>query len=137
METQMKTFTRSLIAASLLAVSSLAFADLTPADLARNVTFYDVNKDGKISRTEWMKMAAERLDKMANKDGMVDSKKAMAFLVELTKGDFNTPAGAPMMSKADAMKKAEAMFTKMADKDGMMDAKQFQAFLKELMKTGG
>lgn len=137
----MKNVTRGILAATLIGVSSFAFADLTPADIARNVTFYDVNKDGQITRTEWMKMMAERLDKMANKDGMVDSKKAMAFLVELQKGDFNTPPGAPMMSKADAMKKAEMMFDKadMADgkKDGMLTKKQFEAFLAELTKSVG
>ena len=132
----MKLTTRSLFAASLLAVSSLAFADLTPADIAKNVTYYDVNKDGMISRTEWMKMAAERLDKMA-KAGMVDSKKAMAFLVELTKGDFANSTGA-MMSKADVMKKAGEMFDKMdTKKAGMLDKKQFEAFLADLMKPAG
>jgi len=136
----MKLTTRSLIAASLLAVSSLAFADLTPADLARNVTFYDVNKDGMISRTEFMKMAAERLEKMTAKDGMYDSKKAMAFLLELQKGDSNY-SGSTMMSKADLMKKLEEMFDKvdMTDgkKTGMLNKKQFEAFLADLAKSGG
>lgn len=133
----MKIATRSLMAAALLAVSSLAFADLTPADVARNVTYYDVNKDGMISRTEWMKMAVERLTKMANKDGMVDSKKAMAFLLELQKGDFNNATGA-MMSKDDIMKKVAAMFDKMdTKKAGMLDKKQFEIFLNDLAKSAG
>ena len=133
----MKIATRSLLAAALLAVSSLAFADLTPADLARNVTFYDVNKDGMISRTEWMKMATERLTKMANKDGMVDSKKAMAFLLELQKGDFSNATGS-MMSTDDVMKKVAAMFDKMdSKKAGMLDKKQFEIFLNDLAKSAG
>ncbi len=133
----MKIATRSLLAAALLAVSSLAFADLTPADLARNVTFYDVNKDRMISRTEWMKMAVERLDKMANKEGMVDSRRAMQLLVLLQSGDFNNSTGS-MMSKDDAMKKAAAMFDKMDTKKvGMLDQKQFEIFLKELAKSTG
>lgn len=133
----MKIATRSLLAAALLAVSSLAFADLTPADLARNVTYYDVNKDGMISRTEWMKMAADRLTKMANKEGMVDSKKAMAFLLELKMGDFSNATGS-MMSTDDVMKKVASMFDKMdSKKAGMLDKKQFEIFLNDLAKSAG
>jgi Ca2+-binding EF-hand superfamily protein len=128
----MKIASRSILAAALLGISSLAFADLTPEDINRNVTFYDVNKDGMISRVEWMKMAAERLDKMPAKGGMMDSRQAMLFLVEFNKLDGGIGQS---MSKADIMKKAGEMFDKMdTGKKGMLDRKQFESFLKELMK---
>ncbi len=133
----MKAITRTILAAAMMSVTSLAFADLTPADLARNVTFYDVNKDGTITRTEWMKMAAEKLEKMAPKNGMMDSRQAMLFLLELQKTDGGTSAPV-MMSKDDVLKKAVAMFDKMdTKKAGMLDKKQFEQFLKELEKSAG
>jgi Ca2+-binding EF-hand superfamily protein len=133
----MKVFTRTILAAAMMSVTSLAFADLTPADLARNITFYDVNKDGTITRTEWMKMAAEKLEKMAPKGGMMDSRQAMLFLLELQKTDGGTSAPV-MMSKEDVLKKAAAMFDKMdTKKAGMLDKKQFEQFLKELEKSAG
>jgi Ca2+-binding EF-hand superfamily protein len=133
----MKFATRSMLAAVLVSVSSMAFADLTPADLARNVTFYDVNKDGMITRVEWMKMAADKLDKMPTKAGMVDSRQAMFFLLELQKSDGGT-AAPTMMSKDDVLKKAAAMFDKMdGKKAGMLDKKQFEQFLRDLEKSAG
>jgi hypothetical protein len=133
----MKLATRSMLAAALLGISSMAFADLTPADLARNITFYDVNKDGTITRTEWMKMAAEKLEKMGTKGGMVDSRQAMLFLLELQRTDGGT-AAPTMMSKDDVLKKAAAMFDKMdTKKAGMLDKKQFEQFLKDLEKSAG
>jgi Ca2+-binding EF-hand superfamily protein len=129
---------RHVLIAAMLGVAATAtpvFADSLPGDLERYVTFYDVNKDGKISRVEMMKMAAEKIDKMADKNGMIDSKKAMAFLLELTKGDGNP---GPMMSKADVMKKVGEMFDKVdTKKAGMLDKKQFESFLKDLMKSAG
>jgi Ca2+-binding EF-hand superfamily protein len=133
----MKLATRSIFAAALLGISSMAFADLTPADIARNVTFYDVNKDGMITRVEWMKMAAEKLDKMPAKGGMMDSRQAMLFLLELKKSDGGTAEPA-MMSRDDVLKKAAAMFDKMdTKKAGMLDKKQFELFLKDLEKSAG
>jgi Ca2+-binding EF-hand superfamily protein len=130
----MKLAARSILAAVLMGISSLALADLTPEDLNRNITFYDVNKDGMITRVEWMKMATERLDKMPAKGGMMDSRQAMLFLLELQKSDGGSVAPV-MMSKADIMKKAGEMFDKMdTSKKGMLDRKQFELFLKELMK---
>jgi Ca2+-binding EF-hand superfamily protein len=115
--------------------SSAAFADSLPGDINRYVTFYDINKDGMISRVEMLKMAEEKLDKMADKNGMVDSKKAMAFLLELTKGDGNP---VEMMSKADMLKKIGVMFDKMdTSKKGMLNKAQFESFLKDLMKSAG
>jgi hypothetical protein len=138
MKTSRSVLRHALVAAMLgvAASATTVFADSLPGDINRYVTFYDVNKDGMISRVEMMKMAAEKLEKMAaSKDGMVDSKKAMAFLLELTKGDGNP---GPMMSKADVMKKVGEMFDKMdTKKAGMLDKKQFESFLKDLMKSAG
>jgi Ca2+-binding EF-hand superfamily protein len=131
----MKAFTKTLLAAMLISVSSLAFADFTPEDLARNVTFYDVNKDGMITRTEWMKMAKERLDKMVAAGKMVDSKKAMAFLLQL---QADSVSSGVMMSKDDMLKKAAEMFDKAdTSKKGMLTKKQFESFLTELSKSNG
>ncbi len=126
----------SAVAASLMALSTAALADVTQADVERFITKYDINKDGMISRVEVMKRAAEMFDKMdAGKKGMLDDKKAMAFLLELQKTDGGTSGY--MMSKADLMKKIETAFDKLdAAKKGMLDKKQAEALLRELMKSG-
>ena len=125
----------ALVATMLGFATTAAFADGLPGDIDRYVTFYDVNKDGMVSRVEMMKMAAEKINKMVDKNGMIDSKKAMAFLLELTKGDGNP---VQMMSKADLMKKIGEMFDKMDNsKAGMLNKKQFEAFLLDLMKSSG
>jgi Ca2+-binding EF-hand superfamily protein len=117
------------------AVVTPAHAGNLPGDINRYVTFYDVNKDGMVSRVEMMKMAAEKFDKMADKNGMLDSKKAMEFLLELTKGDGNPVY---MMSKADMLKKVGEMFDKFdSSKAGMLNKKQFESFLLDLMKSAG
>ncbi len=126
----------SSIAVSMLGLAMPSFADVTQEDVERFVTMYDINKDGMISRVEVMKHAAEMFDKMdTGKKGMLEEKKAMAFLLELQKGD-----GAPntfMISKADMMKKIEMAFNKMdTDKKGMLNKKQAEAFLREVMKSG-
>ena len=89
-----------------------------------------------ISRVEVMKRAAEMFDKMdTGKKGMLDDKKAMAFLLELQKTDGGTSGY--MMSKADVMKKIETAFDKLdAAKKGMLDKTQAEALLRELMKSG-
>ena len=112
------------VAFATISLSIPAFADVTQEDVNRFVTMYDVNKDGMISRVEVMKKAAEMFDKMdTGKKGMLDEKKAMAFLLELQKSD-GAPSGY-MISKADLMKKVEAMFDKMdTGKKGMLDKKQ-------------
>ena len=124
------------IAASLMALSTATFADVNQADVERFVTRYDTNKDGMISRAEVMKRAAEMFDKMdTGKKGMLDDKKAMAFLLELQKTDGGTSGY--MMSKADVMKKIETAFDKLdAAKKGMLDKTQAEALLRELMKSG-
>lgn len=121
---------------SMMSLSMPSFADVTQEDVERFVTRYDVNKDGMISRVEVMKRAAEMFDKMdTGKKGMLEEKKAMAFLLELQKSD-----GAPntyMTSKADMMKKIEMAFDKMdTAKKGMLNMKQAEAFLREVMKSG-
>ncbi len=127
----------AIVAALLVGVAPIASADGLPGDLTRYITFYDVNKDGMISRVEFMKMAAEKMEKMkmANKDGMVNSKQAMQLLLDITKGDFN--AG-DLVSNDAFMKKIGAMFDKMdTKKAGMLDKKQFEQFLLDLMKSAG
>lgn len=124
------------IAVSVMGLSMPSFADVTQADVERFVTKYDVNKDGMISRVEVMEMAAKMFDKMdTGKKGMLDEKKAMAFLLELQKSD-GAPSGY-MISKADMMKKIETAFDKLdAAKKGMINMKQTEALLRELMKSG-
>ena len=125
------------IAVSMMGLSMPAFADdVTQADVERFVTRYDINKDGMISRTEVMNRAAEMFDKMdTGKKGMLDDKKAMAFLLELQM-DGSAKSGY-MMSKADMMKKVEKAFDKLdAEKKGMLNKKQTEALLRELMKSG-
>ena len=123
------------VAASMLGLCAPAFADINAEDINRFQTMYDINKDGMLSRVEFMTRAAEMFDKMdTGKKGMLDDKKAMAFLLELQKGD-----GSPghMMSKADMMKKIGAAFDKLdTGKKGMLDKKQTEALLRELMKSG-
>lgn len=126
----------SFISVFVMGLSMSAFADVTQEDVERFVTRYDVNKDGMVSRVEVMKRAAEMFDKMdTSKKGMLESKKAMEFLLELQKGD-----GAPntyMMSKAEMMKKIETAFDKMdAARKDMLDKKQVEGLLRELMKSG-
>ena len=123
------------VAVAMMGLSVPAFADVTQEDINRFVTMYDINKDGMISRVEVMKHAAEMFDKMDTaKKGMLDDKKAMAFLLELQKTDGYT---GQMMSKADMMKKIEKMFDKMdTGKKGMLDKKQADAFVRDLMKAG-
>jgi Ca2+-binding EF-hand superfamily protein len=132
----MKFFAKTILTAALMGASTFAMADFTPADLARNVTHCDVNKDGKITRVEWMSMVKERVEKMANKEGMVDSKKAMAFLLQLQDGTYNQTG--PMVSAKDFAKKLGDMFDK-ADKNkkGMLDSKQFEIFLQEVVRSAG
>lgn len=124
------------IAISLLGLSLPSFADVTQADVERFVTRYDTNKDGMLSRVEMVKRAGEMFDKMdTGKKGMLDDKKAMAFLLELQMGD-GAPSGY-MVSKADMMKKIETAFDKLdAEKKGMLSMKQTEALLRELMKSG-
>ena len=126
----------SSIAVSMMGLSIPAFADVTQADVERFVTKYDINKDGMLSRVEFMDQAAKMFDKMdTGKKGMLDDKKAMAFLLELQMGD-GAPSGY-MMSKAAMMKKIETAFDKMdADKKAMLNKKQAEALLRELMKSG-
>ena len=124
------------IAVSMMGVSMSSFADVTQEDVERFVTKYDTNKDGMISRVEVMKRAAEMFDKMdTGKKGMLDDKKAMAFLLELQKSDGGTSGY--MVSKADMMKKIETAFDKLdAAKKGMLNKVQTEALLRELMKSG-
>lgn len=139
----MKKFTfilRQTLTAAVLGVSAIAttaHADILPGDLNRYITKCDVNKDGMISRVEFIDMITAKFSKMDAKDGMVDSKKAMAFLLELTKGDGN-PVPSQMMAKADVVKMIGEMFDK-ADtkKAGMLNKKQFENFLNELKKSAG
>ena len=102
----------------------------------RFVKMCDENKDGMISKAEIMKRAESMLAKMpADKDGMVDSKKAMAFIMELQKSDGGLGY---MTSKADFMKKMEMTFAKYdASKAGMLNKMQFEAFINELSKSSG
>lgn len=124
------------IAISMMGMSMPSFADVTQEDVERFVTKYDTNKDGMISRVEVVKRAAEMFDKMdTGKKGMLDDKKAMAFLLELQKSDGSTSGY--MISKADMMKKIEAAFDKLdAAKKGMLNKIQTEALLRELMKSG-
>jgi Ca2+-binding EF-hand superfamily protein len=135
----MKNLTRNILAAATLALvvaAPAAFADGLPGDTSRYVTMFDINKDGMISRVEVMKMAIEKFEKMADKQGMVDSKRAAQFLLDLQKSDGALPA-APMF-KDDMLKMIGAMFDKVdTSKKGMLDRKQFELFLKELMKSAG
>ena len=122
-------------AAIAMGLSAPAFADLNAEDINRFVRNNDANKDGMISRTEVMNRAAAMFDKMdSGKKGMLDEKKAMAFLIELQQTDG---ASGSMISRTDYLKKVETAFNKMdAAKKGMLDMKQAEAFLKELMKGG-
>ena len=124
------------IAISMMGMSMPSFADVTQEDVERFVTKYDTNKDGMISRVEVMKRAAEMFDKMdTGKKGMLDDKKAMAFLLELQKSDGGTSGY--MVSKADMMKKIETAFDKLdAAKKGMLNKVQTEALLRELRKSG-
>ncbi len=126
----------SSIAVAMMGMSIPAFADVTQEDLNRFVTMYDVNKDGMISRVEVMTKAADMFDKMdTGKKGMLDDKKAMAFLLELQKSDGGS--NGYMISKKDMMKKIETAFDKLdAEKKGMLNKKQTEALLRELMKSG-
>ena len=122
-------------AVSMMGLCFPAFADVNPEDINRFQTMYDINKDGMLSRVEFMTRAGEMFDKMdTGKKGMLDDKKAMAFLLELQKND-----GSPghMMSKADMMKKVGAAYDKLdAGKKGMLDRKQTEALFRELMQSG-
>ena len=124
------------IAISMMGMSMPSFADVTQEDVERFVTKYDTNKDGMISRVEVMKRAAEMFDKMdTSKKGMLDDKKAMAFLLELQKSDGGTSGY--MVSKVDMMKKIETAFDKLdAAKKGMLNKIQTEALLRELRKSG-
>ena len=124
------------ITAAMVGIAAPAFADSSQEDIQRFVQMCDENKDGMVSKAELMKRAEAMLAKMpANKDGMVDSKKALAFIMELQKSDGGLGY---MTSKIDFMKKMEAAFAKYDDtKAGMLNKKQFEAFVKELSKTSG
>lgn len=136
MKTSMLNLMASAAAIAMFALPIPALAEATEAQIDRFVSMYDFNKDGKLSRAEIMARSSDMLDKMnKDKNGMVDDKKAMAFLLELQKGD-----GAPnsyMVSKADMLKKIGDMFDKLdTDKKGTLDRKQAEALLNELMKSG-
>lgn len=122
----------AIVAAGL---SAPVFADTSPEDANRFVKMYDTNKDGMVSKAELMKRAEEMLAKMPkDKAGMMDEKKALAFLLELQKSDGGLGR---MMSKDDIMKKVSVAFDKMdTGKKGMINAKQAEQFLIELMKSG-
>jgi Ca2+-binding EF-hand superfamily protein len=134
----MKATSSFILAALLMGAATFAHADFTPEDLNRNVTFYDVNKDGKIMRTEWMAMAKERLEKMAKADAagkmMVDSKKANAFLLQLQADSLTS---GPMVAMSDVLQKLDRAFEKADPKNTGMNSKQFENFLRELMKSNG
>ncbi|MCE2989684.1 MAG: hypothetical protein ACK5UX_07690 [Burkholderiales bacterium] len=128
-----------LIAGAVLAAGTavpfFAHAELLPGDVDRYVTKYDLNKDGKLTRAEIMKMAEEMINKMADKNGMIDSKAAMRFLLELQRSDGGAPV---MMSKQDVLKKIGAMLDKEdTSKSGVLSRAQFERFLRELMRSGG
>ncbi len=124
------------IATALVGITAPAFADSSQEDIQRFVKMCDENKDGMISKAELMKRAEAMLAKMpANKEGMVDSKKALAFIMELQKSDGGLGY---MTSKNDLMKKMETMFDKYDEsKAGMLNKKQFEAFVKDLSQTSG
>jgi Ca2+-binding EF-hand superfamily protein len=125
----------TLIATALVGAASPVFADSSQEDIQRFVKMCDENKDGMVSKAELMKRAEAMLTKMpTDKAGMVDSKKAMAFIMELQKSDGGLGY---MTSKNDLMKKMEMMFDKYDEsKAGMLNKKHFEAFLSELMKSG-
>jgi len=128
-------FALGSVAVSMMTLASPAFADTSPEDANRFVKMYDSNKDGMVSKAELMKRAEEMLAKMPkDKAGMMDDKKALAFLLELQKSDGGLGR---MMSKDDIMKKVGTAFDKMdTGKKGMINAKQAEQFLIELMKSG-
>ena len=65
------------IATAMVSIAAPAFADGSPEELQRFVQMCDINKDGMISKAEFMKRAEDMLAKMpATKDNMVDSKKS-------------------------------------------------------------
>lgn len=131
-----KSLFAAAIAASLLGVTTIARADVSQEDALRFVKVCDSNKDAMVSKAELMKRVNDMMPKLTtDKDGMVDSAKALAFIFELQKTDGATSA---MISKADLMKRIDTAFTKMDTKGaGMLDQKQLAAFLTELMKSGG
>ena len=124
------------IAAAMVSIAAPAFADSSPEDISRFVQMCDTNKDGMVSKAELMKRAEAMLAKMpASKEGMVDSKKALAFIMELQKSDGGLGY---MTSKSDFMKKMDAAFDKYdTTKAGMLNKQQFEAFVKELSKISG
>jgi Ca2+-binding EF-hand superfamily protein len=121
------------LAALMVTGAAPAFADTSQEDIQRFVQMCDVNKDGMVSKTELMKRAEAMLAKMpASKEGMVDSKKALAFIMELQKSDGG------LGYIPDFMKKMGAAFDKYDEsKAGMLNKKQFEAFVKELSKVSG
>ena len=126
----------SALTISLLGGALPARADIISVeDANRFVRNYDANKDGMVSKAELMKRADEMLRKMSTgKDGMMDDKKALAFLLELQKSDGGSGY---MMSRDDIMKKVDRMFDKAdTSKKGMLNARQAEQFLIELMKSG-
>jgi hypothetical protein len=124
------------LAAAMFGLSVPAMADSSPEDVARFVSACDFNKDGMLSRVEVMNRAKAGLEKMADANGMVDSKKFMQFLLDLQKSDGG--ANSYMMAKADMMKKVETAFNKVdTAKKGMLDKNQLQSFLTELTKSSG
>jgi Ca2+-binding EF-hand superfamily protein len=126
----------AVISAAMMGIAAPAFADSSQEDILRFVKMCDENKDGMVSKTELMKRAEAMLAKMpASKEGMVDSKKALAFIMELQKSDGGLGY---MTSKPDFMKKMDAAFDKYDEsKAGMLNKQQFEAFVKELSKTSG
>ena len=136
MKTSILNLIVSAAAVAMIAMPIPALAEATEAQIDRFVSMYDFNKDGKISRAEIMKRSSDMLDKMnKDKNGMVDDKKAMAFLLELQMGD-GAPSGY-MASKSEMLKKIGDMFDKLdTTKKGVLDKKQAEALLNELMKSG-
>lgn len=121
------------------AIALPAHADITWEDANRFVKMYDTNKDGMLSKAEMMDRMKKMMSGMpTDKAGMVDEKKAMAFLLELTRGDGNPVAPATMISKVMLMKKIETAFDRLdAAKKGMLDAKRTMDLLADLSKAAG
>ncbi len=123
------------VALALASLSQPALADLNADEINLFVRMSDTNKDGMVSKDEVMKRAEMAFGKMDTaKKGMVDDRKTIALLAELSKSDGNNGT---MVSRADFMKRVEAAFAK-ADsaKKGMIDAKQAMIFLQALMQGG-
>jgi hypothetical protein len=121
-----------------LSVTAIA-GEASPEDISRFIKMTDMNKDGMVSKAEMMKRANAAMAASKNKDGMIDSKAFMDFLLDIKKSDGNAAPAKPavMMSKADMMKKIDSAFAKAdAAKKLMIDQAQVQMFLAELLRSG-